>query len=77
MTRSEYAKTTEREFRGRRYRLAYSIARGDGSRIAAGTIVEIRRKFGGLTVRTDTCEHCGVSLGIARVDYAALGERVS
>lgn len=76
MTGAEYRRTTERDLLGRRYRLASDVRRRDDSVIAKGTIVEVRRKFGGLTVRTDRCEHCGVQLAV-RLDPADLGERVS
>ena len=34
-----------------------------------GTIGTVRRKYSGLTIDMEPCEHCGISLSVSRVGY--------
>jgi hypothetical protein len=71
MNRREYEKTPARELKGRRARLERDVRNGWAT-IAAGTVVTITGKRGGLEIETDRCQSCGVRVHVRKVEPDAL-----
>lgn len=73
MNRREYERLTETEMKGRRWRTVRPIASSQ-MEVPAGTEVRIVRKFGGVGIVTNPCEHCGVAVRISKVAFDAVEE---
>lgn len=67
MTQKEYRKMTERELFGRRVRTLTPMSNGNTS-VPTGTILAVRGKQGGLSLRCPPCKHCGRAVYITRVE---------
>lgn len=61
MDQKTYRQLSNERLVGRLARLGASVLLVNGTEIPRGTIVEIRRKHGGLDVQLPGCQSCGVS----------------
>jgi len=67
MDRNTYRRFPERDLIGLRVRSTRSLGNKLG-RMPEGAIFTIKKKWGGLTLESDPCHHCGIKLRIANVD---------
>jgi hypothetical protein len=72
MTPAEYAKLRDATVTGRQARLTRPVANGGGYTLQKGTVVTIKRKFGGFEIEGVLCKHCGVQVRVTRVNYGSL-----
>ncbi len=66
MNRREYERMTEKQLKGRRVRALVPLKNRIES-LPAGTLFTITGKFGGLALKSDPCEKCGMQMWITRV----------
>lgn len=62
---------TLKELKGRRVRLTQEVTTGGGLCAPAGTICVVEDKFGGWSLQTPKCDHCGVSFRVRGVDRSS------
>lgn len=68
MKETQYIKTSESKFRGRRVKVLQPLNNGWGT-IPAGTIATIVRKWKGFTLEADPCPCCGLRASISKVKF--------
>lgn len=64
---SWYKKTTEKRMLGLRVRIIGELQNGYAV-VPPGTLATITKKFDGLSLTCDPCEHCGMKVRIGRVN---------
>lgn len=67
VTAAEYKRRTEKDWYGTKVRLMDEIRNGR-TVIPTGTVLKVMGKFDGFTLEGNTCECCGVSVLISRVN---------
>jgi hypothetical protein len=72
MTRGEYRKLKNDDVVGRKARLLRAVSIRSGLTFAAGTVVTIKRKFGGFHVEGEACRCCHVIAHCRDVDPEAI-----
>jgi hypothetical protein len=63
---NEYRRHNEKWFEGKQAKLLDDI-QSPSQFIKKGTILTITGKYNGFTLKTKTCEHCGVAVFIRKV----------
>jgi hypothetical protein len=71
MIAKKYQRKTDQWWRGRKVVFVKKIMSGI-SAIAPGTVVIVKKKYGGLRIEGNMCPHCGASPIISHVDYSDL-----
>lgn len=74
MSAKEYRSLSEKQMIAKRWRLVRQMENRRGDLIAAGTEVQITRKFGGVWIRSLPCLHCGAAVSISKVHFADVEE---
>jgi hypothetical protein len=76
--RADYERLTERQFvaLGQAFVTTRPIHNGVVG-VPAGTPVSITRKFGGFSIESAPCQHCGVTVRVSRVDVGSIEWRTS
>lgn len=77
MNRKDYERWNEIEWKRHNVRTLGELRNGK-TVIPKGTVCRITAKFGGFTLQTDPCSHCGISVLISRVpcgDVEDMGRR--
>jgi len=68
MKKSIYLNTTEKKFLGRIVRSKIPMKNSIGI-LPAGSLFKITRKYGGFSLESEPCPHCGMILRITGVSY--------
>lgn len=66
MNMKDYRRHNEKWFEGKRVKLLDDI-QSSSQFIKKGTVLFITGKYNGFTLKTKTCEHCGVAVFIRKV----------
>lgn len=73
MKQSIYRRMTAAEMQRRRWRTT-RILRNGNMTVPAGSQVRVVRKFNGLDIEADPCDHCGVAIRVRSVPFQDLEE---